>query len=231
MKKGIRIFTMLLLLPISFSFQPVSAQERSKQSEKERELTIQEEIDMQKKAIREQQKANEELQKELKGNQTEIENDVRIITPGVPTPPDKSSGVRVFSYPRSSRSYSFDDHFFSAPGNNFYAEEGGERSTWDFSKSVKESSFSNDFTFNVEKSAKTVVMSVTGDCKSGEIRIKIIMPNGKTYSDILVDASGNLNWRKSFNITEEEKSKTGEWKYEINGSNATGYFKISLQTF
>jgi hypothetical protein len=234
MKKGIRIFTMLLILPVWISFQPVSAQEKPKEAkEKEKELTIQEEIDLQKKAIREQQKANEEMQKELEKNQAEIERSVRIMSPEVPEPPERSGGVRVFTYPRSSSSYTFDNHFiFSSPGRNFFSEEGGERSTLDFSKSVKESSFSSDFSFNVEKTAKTVVMAVTGDCRSGEIRIKIIMPNGKTYSDILVDESGNLNWRKSFNCDEiENKSKTGEWKYEINGSNATGYFKISLQTF
>jgi len=75
-------------------------------------------------------------------------------------------------------------------------------------------------------------MTVNGDCKAGEIRIKIIMPNGKTYSDVVIDEAGNLNWRKSFNITEEEnKDKAGEWKYEIKASKATGFFKISLQTY
>ncbi len=75
-------------------------------------------------------------------------------------------------------------------------------------------------------------MSITGECKTGDIRIKILMPGGKTYSDILIDESGNLNWRKSFNISEDEnKDKSGEWKYEISASGATGFFKISLQTF
>ena len=79
-----------------------------------------------------------------------------------------------------------------------------ERTTWDFSKSVKENSFKRDYTFDVEKTVKNVVMSVMGDCKAGEIRIKIIMPNGKNYSDIVIDEFGNLNWRKSFTISETE---------------------------
>ena len=75
-------------------------------------------------------------------------------------------------------------------------------------------------------------MSVNGDCKSGEIKVKIIMPDGKTYSDILIDEFGNLNWRKSFSITDtENKDKTGAWKFAISASKATGYFKISLQTY
>ncbi len=107
-----------------------------------------------------------------------------------------------------------------------------ERTTWDFSKSVKDNTFSGDYTFDVEKTAKTVVMSVMGDCKSGDIRIKIVMPNGKNYSDILIDESGNLNWRKSFTISESEnQDKTGSWKFQISSTKATGFFKVSLQTY
>ena len=58
------------------------------------------------------------------------------------------------------------------------------------------------------------------------------MPNGKVYSDIMIDESGNLNWRKSFSVTEEEnKEKAGAWKFQIDASKATGFFKISLQTY
>jgi hypothetical protein len=75
-------------------------------------------------------------------------------------------------------------------------------------------------------------MTVMGDCKAGEIRVKIVMPGGKTYSDIVIDESGNLNWRKSFTISEEEnKDKAGEWIFKIDAAKATGSFKISLQTY
>ena len=75
-------------------------------------------------------------------------------------------------------------------------------------------------------------MSVMGDCKAGEIRIKIIMPGGKTYSDIVIDEFGNLNWRKSFTISEtENQDKTGAWKFSYFINKATGYFKISLQAY
>jgi hypothetical protein len=58
------------------------------------------------------------------------------------------------------------------------------------------------------------------------------MPNGKVYSDIIIDEFGNLNWRKSFPVSEEEnKDKAGGWKFQINASKATGFFKISLQTY
>jgi len=75
-------------------------------------------------------------------------------------------------------------------------------------------------------------MAVNGDCKEGEIRITIQMPDGKNYSDIVLDGFGNLNWRKSFNISEtENQDKTGKWKFKIDSKKATGYFKISFQTY
>ncbi len=139
--------------------------------------------------------------------------------------------------PRGDRSYSF-DRPFEYPGQNFgdfyghYMGGDTERTTWDFSKTVKDKTFSSDYTFDVDKTSKSVVMSVMGDCKSGEIRIKIIMPSGKSYSDILIDASGNLNWRKSFAISDKEnQDKSGEWKFRISSDKATGFFKISLQAY
>jgi hypothetical protein len=84
----------------------------------------------------------------------------------------------------------------------------------------------------VEPSVKTVIMNVMGDCKSGQIKVKIVMPGGKVYSDIVIDESGNLNYRKSFSISEtENKDKAGEWKFRIEAEKATGFFRISLQTY
>ena len=75
-------------------------------------------------------------------------------------------------------------------------------------------------------------MSITGDCKGGKIRVKITMPDGEMYSDIVIDEFGSLNWRKSFTISEtENQDKTGEWEFEIFSTEATGYFKISLKTY
>ena len=133
-----------------------------------------------------------------------------------------------------NRSFNFQEPFIWDGGDvGMYGHMGdSERTTWDFSKSVRENTFTRDYTFDVEKTVKSVVMSVMGDCKSGDIRIKIIMPNGKNYSDILIDESGNLNWRKSFTISEtENQDKTGEWKFQISSNKATGYFKISLQSY
>jgi hypothetical protein len=259
MKRGGLIFVIIFLFTTGFSFQNLNAQEKTKE-EKEKELKMQEEIDQQKKAMLEQRKALEEAVKILAEHQKEIINEMRVksdsareITYVIKGKADSTKEianimrVRADSARRSGKAIMFNNDWVDRPDRmdrNFLAGApngfvfghfpGNENAntSWDFSKSIKETSFSKNYALDVEASANSVVMSVNGDCKSGEIRVKIVMPNGKIYSDIVIDESGNLNWRKSFTISEtENKDKVGEWKFEISSSKATGYFKISLQTY
>jgi len=226
------IFLLILVIP----FQQVSAQEKSKE-EKEKEQQMKEIIDAQKKAMTEQKKAQEEWWKAFEEQKSAYDDPIRNFHLQVDTD-GFGNAMRIYGdRSRDWFNYSGErgDRLIITPEmgtwSPFYAVD-SERTTWDFSKSVKETTFSRDYTFDVEPTVGTVIMSVNGDCKAGDIRIKITMPNGKTYSDIIVDESGSLNWRKSFKISDEEnQDKAGAWKFEIKSNKATGYFKISLQTY
>jgi len=234
--KKFKVFLLAVLILSAGSFiQQTVAQEKTKE-EQEKELMLQKMIEEQKKAMIDQKAAQAESEDILKQKQEEMEDMMKDLNIKVESSGRGGNSVRVIT-PRSNRSFSYDEPFIwsASPGmENFYGHSMGgdvERTTWDFSKTVKENTFSKDYTFDVEKTAKSVSMSVNGDCKAGEIRIKIIMPNGKSYSEILIDEFGNLNWRKSFSISEtENKDKAGEWKFQISSTKATGYFRISLQT-
>jgi len=224
----------VLLIPAGVFTWDATAQEKTKE-EQEREIRMQEEFAAQKKAIAEQKKAQEEFQKQMKDQQVEIDKAMQEAKDQIDAAKMYKDRVRVYRTPGDKSFYTGEPFMFTPGSDGFFnlANMGdNERTNWDFSRSVKEKSFSKNYSFDVEPTAKNVVMAVNGDCKVGEIRIKIIMPNGKVYSDIMIDEYGNLNWRKSFSISEEEnKDKAGEWKFQINASKATGYFKISLQTF
>ena len=227
--------TGFLFILIFSSFQQITAQEATK-AEKQTEEEILKAIDEQKKAMAMQKKAQEDALVIIKKNQW-VDADERFKDIQVDVETDGFDGERFKYYDkRSGKVFPFEAPYeFAMPEvGAFYGHsfDDAERTTWDFSKSIKENTFSRDYSFFVEKNVKTVVMSVMGDCKAGEIRIKILMPGGKNYSDILIDEFGNLNWRKSFTITESEnQDKTGEWKFQINSSKATGFFKISLKTY
>ena len=236
MKKLSLILTAIFLIS-SLAIQQASAQKS--EAEKEKEVEIQKAIELQKKSMLEQKKAEEATLKALQESRKELQKSLRDLNIEVITEDiigDEEGDIMRIYGRRGDRSFKVDEPFVwsSAPGVHAFAYtygENTERTRWEFSKNVKEGTFSKEYGFDVEKTARSVVMSVNGDCRDGEIRIKITMPNGKTYSDILIDESGNLNWRKSFNITEtENQDKTGEWKFQISSKKATGFFKISLQT-
>jgi len=235
MKSKNLILTLTFLITLAFSLQPAGAQEKSRE-EREREYRIQEEIDKKKKELTEtQRKALEETQKDLDAQKKNIDEALKIFENTKMENPDLQEFFQNYrNY--GGKSLYMGDPWGGAPGmGSYYGHAFGgdaERTSWDFVKSIKENSFKRDYIIDIDKSVKTVVMAVTGDCKAGEIRIKILMPDGKTYSDIVIDEFINLNWRKSFNISEEEnQDKVGAWKFQIGASEATGYFKISLQTF
>jgi hypothetical protein len=236
MKKLNMFLIVVFLTSTPAFFGKINAQQSN--ADKEKEMKIQQEIEQQKKAMSDQKKADDDAYKALQESQKEMEKtlkDINIeVTTGDSEGDEGGDMMRIYGR-RGDRSFRMEEPFVYAPGSNnihvFTYGDNSEMTRWEFSKNVKESTFSREYGFDVEKTAKSVVMSIMGDCKSGEIKIKITMPNGKTYSEILIDESGNLNWRKSFSITEtENQDKAGEWKYQISSNKATGFFKISLQT-
>lgn len=232
MKKIRFIFIVVFLISVSSYYRPVLAQEKTSE-EKQKELELREEIEAQKRAIAEQKKAQEETVRAFKDQQIVMEEAMKNAQEQVQAVSKYRDIARGF---RGNGAYQISEPFIFTPGiESFYGHSFGvdmERTTWDFTKSIKENSFSNQYSFEVESAAKNVVMTVNGDCKAGDIRIRIILPNGKTYSDIVIDEFGNLNWRKSFTVSEEEnKDKVGEWKFKVDANKATGIFKISLQVY
>jgi hypothetical protein len=232
--KRLSLFLLVFLLFSTVStFQFVSAQDKSKE-ELDKEVKIQQAIEKQKKVMAEKQKSMEDARQSLIGQQIAVEDTLTDLWVDGRRPEERGTGMRYFGQ-RGSRPQGADEPFVMfRSGESMFGHSMGdsERTSWDLSKSVKESSFSKEYLFVVEKTSKTFVMSVMGDCKTGEISIKVITPGGKTYSDILIDEFGNLNWRKSFNISEtENQDKAGEWKFKIDSNKATGFFGISLQTY
>ncbi len=104
-------------------------------------------------------------------------------------------------------------------------------SSLQFSKVVKEGSFTKEFKFEIDEDAKKASINVSGMCDEGEIRIVITMPSGKTYTEVLIDEYGSVNWSKSFSIDEENGTKTGEWGFKVTAKQATGNFRLSLKSY
>lgn len=236
--------SVLLISTCAFSGSAYAQEGENSESEfdKQREEELLKAIDEQKKALSEQRKAQVNAQKEMEKSIRELEklrdfdydfdldefgNNVHIYRRGKSVNPD------VFVVPPVAPGAPLvpdvNSVFIGTPS---FGWDNNNGTSWIFTKSVKDNSFKKEYAFDVDETAKTVTMAISGDCKAGDIRIKVMTPQGKTYSDVVIDEFGNINVRKSFNISESEnKDKRGEWKFLINSNSATGYFKISFQTY
>lgn len=233
MKKSGLFLTSIFLVTTFLSFQPADAQEKSN-ADVEKDKKIQKEIEIQKKAVVEAKKAQEEAMQKLELDQDSLENTLKDLNIQVEVNDLNKANEDFAHVNRINRSFHFKTPYVVSPDawSEHFFDGDNESTNWEFSRSVKEKSIKSEYTIDVEKNSNTVVMSVNGDCKAGDIRIKIITPGGKTYSDVVIDEFGNLNWRKSFTISDSEnQDKAGPWKFQINSNKATGYFKISLQAY
>ncbi|HLN19950.1 MAG TPA: hypothetical protein VK213_02605 [Bacteroidales bacterium] len=227
MKKFCTITLIAVMIMTGLCRNILAQEKNADQARKEEVLRA---IEEQKKALNEQTKEIEKEQKEL---ERQLSEDFGVNV--------DQNGNQVRIYRRGDRTLNAD--YFRMPNvpvvpmvpdieMSFHMSDNIQRTSFEFSKSIKETSFKRDYSFDVDKAAKSVSMAVNGDCKQGEIRIKIITPQGKTYSDVVIDNFGNMNVRKSFNISEtENQDKTGEWKMQIDAEKATGYFRLSFQTY
>lgn len=173
-----------------------------------------------KKAAEELNKAKEEqlklTQDQLRLMEEKLKADyvVRVGPEG-----DSRHGISVFSS---------GDNFWQQQGGYGMSMRGMPRTSWDLSRSVTENSSVKEYTFEVENEMKSLSISVSGMSKSGEIRIQILMPGSKHYSEVVIDEFGSLNWKKSFELKNEDKDKFGLWKFKVTTSKASGNFRISL---
>ena len=103
-------------------------------------------------------------------------------------------------------------------------------SSWNYTRQVLEATFTNEFTMDAGSDDGNVNLSVSGNCAEGSITVAIIMPDGKQLSEVLIDENGSLNWRKSLEENEESKWKNGKWIFKIKAKNATGNFRISMNS-
>jgi len=213
MKSKFGILVIFSLLLASFSLTAYS-QTKEEQEKKKQEMLRQEQILKQEQM--EKQKALLEEKERVKIRKEELQRAVRDAREAY------SSGWTVPEPMVITTEGDLKGIYFMGGSQN--------SSSLQFSKKVREASFTKDLTFEIEEDARRASISVSGMCEEGEIRIYIAMPDNKPYTEVLIDEYGSVNWSKSFDIEEENGSKTGKWGFRITANNATGNFRLSIQS-
>lgn len=85
--------------------------------------------------------------------------------------------------------------------------------------------------FDVEEGTRFFRCMINGKVRSGSISIKVEYPGGKTFKELTITSSAEVNYSQSLTIREEEKKKyLGTWKYSVEADKAEGNYILSIST-
>ena len=229
MKRMVQFSTMILAISLLMSTPVLGQQTTKTEKEKEAELAQKKAEDQQKKTEFMKQA---QIEMELKRAEADLEShadalrDYEIIRKKAEGMSGKSvivmpgEGVWNMKVPDVGNYYYYGDYGIGdKPG-----------SSWNYSRQVLESTFTNEFTMDSGGENGNATLTLSGNCAEGSITVAIIMPDGKQLSEVIIDANGSLNWRKSFEAGEGNGWKNGKWIFQIKAKEATGNFRISMTT-
>ncbi len=214
MKRTVQLFALILAVMmlsagIASGQETTSAQKvNSKEMEELKKKQMEAEKDMQIDAAREYERQIREIEEIRRRAEDMSRKSVIVI------PEDVNWKMPA---PHLEEFYFYDTYSSSKPG-----------SSWNYSRQVMEASFTNEFTMDAGGEDGNVSLSVSGNCAEGSISVAIVMPDGKQLSEVVIDANGSLNWRKSFEEDEGSNWKNGKWVFRIRAKAATGNFRISM---
>jgi len=85
--------------------------------------------------------------------------------------------------------------------------------------------------FEVESNIRHLRCQISGSVKSGKIFIGIEYPNEKTFKELVINSSADINFKQSISIKEgEEKKYSGSWSYVIKAEKAEGNYMLQIMT-
>jgi hypothetical protein len=83
----------------------------------------------------------------------------------------------------------------------------------------------------VEKDISHFRCQINGSVRSGEILIGIEYPDGKTFKELVINPSADINFSQAISIKEgEEKKYAGSWSYVIKADEAEGNYSVQIIT-
>ena len=203
------IFRMLSLSLLFVLLGSVAmAQTKEEKKAKDAEMKAkQEQIEIQRKQMKEQQLKTIELEHVYADQAREASR--------------ASSSTRVYS-----RSSGFDE-----PSYFIYSGSQENQSQLTIRNSFDGETDSAEGEFDVDESTSHIRCTINGKAKSGKITVKILYPGGKVFKDLSITSSAQISFSQSLTIQEEEKNKyIGAWKYKITADKAEGSYTLSFMT-
>ena len=201
-----RMFSLSLLFVLLGSVAMAQTKEEKKAKDAEMKAK-QEQIEIQRKQMKEQQLKTIELE-HVYADQAREASRAR-------------SSARVYS-----RSSGFDE-----PSYFIYSGSQENQSQLTIRNSFDGETDSAEGEFDVDESTSHIRCTINGKAKSGKITVKILYPGGKVFKDLSITSSAQISFSQSLTIQEKEKNKyIGAWKYKVTADKAEGSYTLSFMT-
>lgn len=85
--------------------------------------------------------------------------------------------------------------------------------------------------FDVDSGVRRLRCMINGSVRTGEIKITVEYPNGKTFKELTINSSADINFSQSISIEESEENKyVGSWSYTIKAEDAEGNYLLQIST-
>ena len=201
-----RMFSLSLLFVLLGSVAMAQTKEEKKAKDAEMKAK-QEQIEIQRKQMKEQQLKTIELE-HVYADQAREASRAR-------------SSARVYS-----RSSGFDE-----PSYFIYSGSQENQSQLTIRNSFDGETDSAEGEFDVDESTSHIRCTINGKANSGKITVKILYPGGKVFKDLSITSSAQISFSQSLTIQEKEKNKyIGAWKYKVTADKAEGSYTLSFMT-
>jgi len=206
MKKSTMFRTFPLILSLLLLGSVLMAQTKE---EKKAELKAkQEQVEIQRKQMKEQQLKTIELERSYAEQAREA----------------SSARTSTWVYPSST---GFEDE----SSVYFISEDQGNQSKLTIRNTFDGNSTSSKGEFDVDESTRHIRFRMNGKVRSGEISIKVVYPDGKVFKELTMISPTDISFTQSITINEKEMKKyVGSWQYEVSADKAEGSYSLSFMT-
>ena len=205
--------------------EQISEQKAIQEEEMRRQKAIQEEKMKRQKAIQEQEeemRVRKEMLAEQREQMRKMEQQHADQLRDIEFRAWESSKARPIV--PSSGVYPEGDYLLGTYGQ-------GSQSQLILRKNFRGTSNTSKGEFEVEKDTRYFRCQINGSVKSGEIYIGIEYPDGKTFKELVINPSADINFSQSISIKEgDEKKYTGSWSYVIKTDEAEGSYMLQIMT-
>lgn len=231
--KSIRYYSHILLATIILlTGSALMAQDEESEMKKQKAIQ-EEEIKRQKEIQVEEMRRQNEIQEEEMRIRKEMLEEQREQMKQMEQQYDDQMRDMEFRARESSRARSVIRSSGVNPEGVYLIESFGQdnQSQLTLRKNFRGTSTTSKGEFEVEKQIKHFRCQISGSVRSGEIFIGIEYPDGKTFKELVINPSADINYSQAISIKEgEEKKYTGSWSYMIKAKEAEGSYMVQIMT-